>query len=207
MAACGDASRIPSARIFCIVHLLCAVAILLLACSTATNADSGAGGHPGSTAGSGGTHVSTSNTGGDIGNGEGGSSSGGTKTGAGGATAGAPGTASGGTAGGSAEGATSGSGGVASNGGNAGSSGKDAAEDASLVGDAAIEARPVDAASFPGTNNPMLAGYTADPHVVLFDGTFYIYPTTDGFSDWSSTSFSVFSSTNLVQWTSRGVIL
>jgi hypothetical protein len=207
MAACGDASRIPSARLFCIVHLLCAVAILLLACSTATNADSGAGGHPGSTAGSGGTHVSTSNTGGDIGNGEGGSSSGGTKTGAGGATAGAPGTASGGTAGGSAGGATSGSGGVASNGGNAGSSGKDAAEDASLVGDAAIEARPVDAASFPGTNNPMLAGYTADPHVVLFDGTFYIYPTTDGFSDWSSTSFSVFSSTNLVQWTSRGVIL
>jgi beta-xylosidase len=53
----------------------------------------------------------------------------------------------------------------------------------------------------------VLVGYNADPNVVLFDSTFYIFPTTDGFASWGATSFSVFSSTNLVQWTNRGVIL
>jgi beta-xylosidase len=53
----------------------------------------------------------------------------------------------------------------------------------------------------------VLPGLNADPQIALFDGTYYIYPTTDGFANWQSTSFSVFSSTNLVQWTSRGVIL
>jgi beta-xylosidase len=59
----------------------------------------------------------------------------------------------------------------------------------------------------PFTNNPVLPGYNADPQIALFGNTFYIYPTTDGFANWTSTSFSVFSSTNLTNWTNRGVIL
>ncbi len=63
-------------------------------------------------------------------------------------------------------------------------------------------------ASLPGTHNPALPGLNADPQVALFDNTFYIYPTTDGLgTGWPSRSFSVFSSTNLVEWTNRGVIL
>jgi beta-xylosidase len=61
--------------------------------------------------------------------------------------------------------------------------------------------------SIPFTNNPVLPGYHADPQVALFGNTFYIYPTTDGFVNWTSKSFSVFSSTNLVNWTDRGEIL
>lgn len=61
--------------------------------------------------------------------------------------------------------------------------------------------------AFGSNANPVLPGYNADPQVALFDDTFYIYPTTDGFANWASTSFSVFSSTNLVNWTNRGVIL
>jgi beta-xylosidase len=79
--------------------------------------------------------------------------------------------------------------------------------DANREPDAAVDARAGDAASIPGTNNPVLVGYNADPNVVLFDSTFYIFPTTDGFANWGSTSFSAFSSTNLVQWINRGVIL
>jgi hypothetical protein len=195
--------------------LVCAVGVLLAACSTATKADSGVGGHPVATTGSGGTQAAVSNRGGNGGSGKGGapgsggtvSSSGGTKTDAGGTSAGATGTTSGGTSGGVTGGATGGSSGGANSGGSAGTSGKDAADDTSLVGDAAVEVRAVDVGSFPGKNNPVLPGYTADPQVILLDGTFYIYPTTDGFNDWSSTSFSVFSSPNLVQWTSGGVIL
>ena len=61
--------------------------------------------------------------------------------------------------------------------------------------------------SIPFTNNPVFPGYHADPQVALFGKTFYIYPTTDGYVNWTSTSFSVFSSTNLVNWSNRGVIL
>ena len=64
-----------------------------------------------------------------------------------------------------------------------------------------------DAPSLAGTNNPVLPGLNADPQIALFDGVYYIYPTTDGFANWTSTTFSVFSSTNLVDWTDRGVIL
>jgi beta-xylosidase len=53
----------------------------------------------------------------------------------------------------------------------------------------------------------VLPGLTADPQIAEFDGVFYIYPTTDGYANWGATSFSVFSSTNLVDWTDRGVIL
>jgi beta-xylosidase len=83
--------------------------------------------------------------------------------------------------------------------------------DSAAPGDTGGPVDPTDAAedavSLPGTNNPVLPGLNADPQVALFGSTFYIYPTTDGFAGWDSTSFSVFSSTNLVQWANGGVIL
>ncbi len=47
----------------------------------------------------------------------------------------------------------------------------------------------------------------ADPHIACFDGTYYIYPTTDGIKGWGSSSFSCWSSKNLVTWKNEGVIL
>jgi beta-xylosidase len=55
--------------------------------------------------------------------------------------------------------------------------------------------------------NPILPGFNADPQIKAFNGKFYIYPTTDGIANAASTSFSVFSSTDLVTWKSDGVIL
>ena len=55
--------------------------------------------------------------------------------------------------------------------------------------------------------NPVLNGFYADPNIVCFDGTYYIYPTTDGGTGWNSTQFKVFSSKDLVNWTDEGVIL
>ena len=155
-------------------------------------------------------------TGGTIGGSGGISGAGGTAASSTGGTmggAGAGGAATGGTSGNRTGGAAGSAGGSAGAGGRGGSSGRDAAVDANLAadasrdGDLAADARAGDAAGIPGKNNPVLAGTNADPYVVLFDDTFYIFPTTDGFADWGATSFSVFSSPNLVQWTNRGVIL
>jgi GH43 family beta-xylosidase len=55
--------------------------------------------------------------------------------------------------------------------------------------------------------SPVLPGYTADPNIVRFGDTYYIYPTTDGFANWSGTQFKAYSSKDLVHWTDRGVIL
>jgi len=138
-----------------------------------------------------------------------GSSSGGFRRG------GSVGTATGGLqgAGGGTAGSAGGSGGAdgsvdadAGSGRDSGAGGTDA-PDVNPTGDGAPEERSADAASFPGTNNPVLPGLNADPNIVLFDDTFFIYPTTDGFDGWGSTSFSVFSSTNLVKWADRGIIL
>ncbi|HEY5284055.1 MAG TPA: family 43 glycosylhydrolase [Polyangia bacterium] len=178
------------------------------------------GGSTGATTSTGGTSIGaggTSGTGGTTA-----TSTGGTKGGAGGgsggvATGGSQGSGTGGATGGTSANATGGAtgatGGSTGTGGSGGSSVRDAAVDAyvlmdaNLGSDAVLDTRAGDAASIPGTNNPVLVGYNADPNVVLFDNTFYIFPTTDGFASWGSTSFSVFSSTNLVQWTNRGVIL
>jgi GH43 family beta-xylosidase len=54
---------------------------------------------------------------------------------------------------------------------------------------------------------PVIPGYHADPHIAVFDGRFYIYPTTDGSEGWQSRSFSVMSSTDLVSWQNHGVTL
>jgi beta-xylosidase len=53
---------------------------------------------------------------------------------------------------------------------------------------------------------PILEGYTADPHAVVFDDTYYVYPTSDK-GEWQTTDFSAWSSKDLVHWTNEGVIL
>lgn len=58
-------------------------------------------------------------------------------------------------------------------------------------------------------HNPVLEGYYADPEILFSEktGKYYIYPTSDGFWNWSGTYFKAFSSDNLVDWTDEGVIL
>jgi hypothetical protein len=201
------------------------------ATGSSTNQESGGASGAGSTEATGGAGrggaggLSTGGAAGRASGGEAGSVTGGTLGGASGGvgglvTGGHLGGMAGGT-GGTASGATGGiagsTGGATGTGGASASPGRDASADASQSGgnnadanrgaDTDTDGRVIDAASIPGTNNPVLPGLNADPQVALFDGTFYIYPTTDGFASWGSTSFSVFSSTDLVRWTDRGVIL
>ncbi|SMD27304.1 family 43 glycosylhydrolase [Kibdelosporangium aridum] len=56
-------------------------------------------------------------------------------------------------------------------------------------------------------NSPVLPGFNADPNIVKFGDTYYIYATTDGFPGWSSTSFDAWSSKDLVHWTRHPGIL
>ncbi|WP_330269175.1 family 43 glycosylhydrolase [Streptomyces griseorubiginosus] len=55
--------------------------------------------------------------------------------------------------------------------------------------------------------SPVLPGLNADPNIVRFGDTFYLYPTTDGFEGWNGTQFKAYSSTDLVHWKDHGVIL
>lgn len=58
-------------------------------------------------------------------------------------------------------------------------------------------------------HNPVLDGYYADPDILYAEktGKFYIYPTSDGFNNWSGTYFKTFSSNDLVSWKDEGIIL
>ncbi len=58
-------------------------------------------------------------------------------------------------------------------------------------------------------HNPVLEGYYADPEILYSEktGQYYIYPTSDGFQNWSGDYFKVFSSDNMVDWTDKGKIL
>jgi arabinoxylan arabinofuranohydrolase len=58
-------------------------------------------------------------------------------------------------------------------------------------------------------HNPVLNGYYADPEVLYSEktGKFYIYPTSDGYTNWSGNYFKCFSSGNLVDWIDEGVII
>lgn len=56
-------------------------------------------------------------------------------------------------------------------------------------------------------NSPVLPGYNADPNIVRFGDTYYIYATTDGYPGWSSTAFDAWSSKDLVHWTRHEKIL
>ncbi|KAH8597584.1 glycosyl hydrolase [Bisporella sp. PMI_857] len=49
--------------------------------------------------------------------------------------------------------------------------------------------------------SPVLPGLYADPNIVVFGKTYYIYPTTDGFAGWGGQEFYVWKSPNLVDWT------
>ncbi|WNH10594.1 family 43 glycosylhydrolase [Thalassobellus suaedae] len=57
--------------------------------------------------------------------------------------------------------------------------------------------------------NPVIPDFHADPEILYSEktGRFYMYPTTDGFPGWSSSTFDVFSSPDLVNWTNEGEIL
>ncbi|MFB2555418.1 family 43 glycosylhydrolase [Herbiconiux liangxiaofengii] len=49
--------------------------------------------------------------------------------------------------------------------------------------------------------SPSIPGLYADPNVVAFGDTYYVYATTDGFPGWGGKEFYVWSSKNLVDWT------
>ena len=49
--------------------------------------------------------------------------------------------------------------------------------------------------------------FYADPALTEFGGRYYLYPTTDGSEDWSSTAFRVLSSPDLREWIDEGQIL
>ncbi|HYG23784.1 MAG TPA: family 43 glycosylhydrolase [Verrucomicrobiae bacterium] len=53
---------------------------------------------------------------------------------------------------------------------------------------------------------PILEGFTADPHAVVLDDTYYVYPTSDK-DQWQTTDFSCWSSKDLIHWKNEGMIL
>ncbi|MGF2411047.1 family 43 glycosylhydrolase [Ferruginibacter sp.] len=58
-------------------------------------------------------------------------------------------------------------------------------------------------------HNPVLEGFYADPDILYSEKTkkYYIYPTSDGFNNWSGTYFKTFSSADLVSWKDEGIIV
>jgi beta-xylosidase len=55
-------------------------------------------------------------------------------------------------------------------------------------------------------NSPLIPLF-ADPNIARFGDTYYMYGTTDGFPGWGSTTFEVYTSKDLVNWTDGGKIL
>lgn len=51
------------------------------------------------------------------------------------------------------------------------------------------------------SGSPVLPGLYADPNIAIFDQTYYIYATTDGFPGWGGNQFYVWSSPDLLTWT------
>ncbi len=58
----------------------------------------------------------------------------------------------------------------------------------------------------PDPPKPILEGFTADPAIRNFGGTYYVYPTSDK-PNWQTTDFSVWSSKNLIDWKKEPMIL
>lgn len=58
-----------------------------------------------------------------------------------------------------------------------------------------------------GKQNPVLDGLYADPDIAIFNDKYYIYPTSDGFTGWSGTSFNVFSSEDGIDFKDEGIIV
>lgn len=61
-------------------------------------------------------------------------------------------------------------------------------------------------ACFRTSGNPILPGWYADPEAIVWDNTYWIYPTTSARYD-SQTYFDCFSSTDLITWTKHPKIL
>lgn len=53
----------------------------------------------------------------------------------------------------------------------------------------------------PAIQNPILPSHHADPFITCFDGTYWIYPTSE-----DTKSFRAFSSTNLIDWVDQGQV-
>lgn len=49
--------------------------------------------------------------------------------------------------------------------------------------------------------------FFADPEIFADGGKYYIYPTTDGYSEWGGWTIHAFESTDLVNWTDKGVVV
>ncbi|MEY3895243.1 MAG: hypothetical protein RLZZ214_762 [Verrucomicrobiota bacterium] len=62
------------------------------------------------------------------------------------------------------------------------------------------------ASETPAPPKPIIEGFTADPSIRNFGGTYYVYPTSDK-PDWLTTDFSVWSSKNLIDWKKERMIL
>ena len=62
---------------------------------------------------------------------------------------------------------------------------------------------------FGNGHNAILPNFHADPEILYSNktGKYYIYSTTDGFNGWGGWQFSVFSSTDLINWKDEGVML
>ncbi|KAK6003650.1 hypothetical protein QM012_009421 [Aureobasidium pullulans] len=73
-----------------------------------------------------------------------------------------------------------------------------AAELASLTENIPSTSSIADRAS---AGSPVLKGYFADPNIAVFNKTYYIYATTDGFPGWGGQVFYAWSSPDLVNWT------
>ncbi len=58
-------------------------------------------------------------------------------------------------------------------------------------------------------HNPILEGYYADPEIIYSekDEKYYLYPTSDGFHNWSGKYFETFSSNDLINWKPEGKVL
>lgn len=58
-------------------------------------------------------------------------------------------------------------------------------------------------------HNPVIQGLYADPQVLYSEKTksFYIYPTSDGFKNWTGDYFKVFESKDLKSWEDKGIII
>ncbi|CBX93245.1 hypothetical protein IAQ61_008962 [Plenodomus lingam] len=50
------------------------------------------------------------------------------------------------------------------------------------------------------SGNPVLPDFYADPNAIIFDDTYYIYATTDGFPGWGGKVFYTWQSKDLVNW-------
>ena len=61
----------------------------------------------------------------------------------------------------------------------------------------------------PNRDNPVIAGFYADPEILYAEqtGRYYLYPTTDGQVGWNNHDFRVYASDDLRSWSDEGVIL